>query len=278
MIGVMTGTALSLELREYLLREVDRLPEPIMCPLSSGVDSHSILFACLEAGKDVVTASFMLDGVLSTDFKVARKTACDFGVEFRPVILPRGLNELERDVNNLIHNYGTRKKVDIECVWPFLYLAELCLDCECVSSGYFTGVYFGLSKNAALSGCKTDVVAFDAMRDRRFSQLPNKQTQALDRVFACPVNFLYTSRECFEMFQGRTWNALNKPQEKQPIRLAFSEYFARAGVKTHINLQLGSSKIAAHFETLLDSARFNPDNKFTGVTALYNDIAKHGQA
>ena len=265
---------LASELRDYLCEYVSRLEHPVLCPLSGGVDSHSLLFACLETKTPVSAISFMLDGVMSTDYSLARRSARQHNVEFISLILPKDTYTILNDVKSLIR-LGCRKKTDIECCFPFKYVAPFSKDFPSVISGYRADVYFGLSKNAAMSGCMKDVNALNAYRAKAFSSplvQPKVIQKMLDKTGAkyyCP----YASDQVRSMFHNRTWVELNKPKQKQPIRSTFQKYFSKTKLKPHSNLQLGDSKISEQFKRLLLDKTIN-QRSHKSVVGLYNELAK----
>jgi asparagine synthetase B (glutamine-hydrolysing) len=85
--------------------------------LSSGVDSNSVLFACLELGIEVTAYSFTLKGHESRDFKYARETAKVLGVKFVPIYLPTDVEHLKKYMKYAVR-HGARSKTDFECFWP----------------------------------------------------------------------------------------------------------------------------------------------------------------
>jgi hypothetical protein len=71
-------------------------------------------------------------------------------------------------------------------------------------------------------------------------------------------------------FLGTTWAQVNKPRQKQPILSAYPNEFRRIRILPHVNLQLGDSGIAAHFEKLLSSDWNAHGGK--SVVGIYNRL------
>lgn len=216
--------------------------------LSGGIDSASILFALLEAGKHVACYSFMLDGKMSTDFSLARRNAREFGAEFIPVLLPRDMATLQKDVVTLA-KLGAKKKTDFECGWPMLH-AYAAIKERVVFSGMGADGHFCLSKKGLLH-YKNRI---DVFRRLTFAN-PGYAQQPLHRVLAQKNGKVavlpYVSKEMQAVFAGTSWDDVNRPRQKQPILDAFPEQYRRMKVLPHTNLQLGDSGIASHFEKLL---------------------------
>lgn len=261
------------ELRRLIEKQIQPLPEPVCCLLSAGIDSQSLLHACLELGKRVFTVNFTLDGRMSSDASNAKITARRFGIEHRQVFLPADKESLQRDVRHLVEAYGCRRKTDIECSWPFVYVAEIAQDAGSLISGYRNDVYYGLTRRAAQWGCLTSLDAMNEYRREGFSEAHTGQMIAIRKLLHCPVEFPYAHPDIQALFVDRSWSELNRPKQKYPMRLLYPDRLARSSVRPHQNLQSGDSGIAVHFEKLIDTP-LNPGGKYKSVVGIYNDLAR----
>ena len=221
--------------------------------LSSGVDSHSVLFACLELGIPIVAYSFTLADRESRDFKYARATAEVFGVPFKKVELPMTVTALKKFCLYAVRR-GAKGKTDFECMWPMtMAFRQAAKDGHrYVLSATAADSHFALSK-------KANMKFKDRVDDYRRLVFAKRNTgqKLLLRAEAAKLGMDYmtpydTTRMCSEL-HGYSWTELNKPQQKQPIRSAFPEYFQKCKTTVHTNLQLGDSGIANHFNILLSS-------------------------
>lgn len=221
--------------------------------LSSGVDSHSVLFACLELEIPIEAYSFTLDTKESRDFKYARATAEVFGVSFKKVALPTNVEALKKFCLYAVKN-GARGKTDFECMWPMATAFRRAAKDghRFVLSATAADSHFALSKKANMHyKDKVDLYRRLVFSKRNTGQklLLRAEAAKLDMEYFTPYD---TTRMCSEL-HGYTWDELNKPQQKQPIRSAFPEYFEKCKTTVHTNLQLGDSGIASHFNILLSS-------------------------
>ena len=67
---------MTLQVREHITNTVAKTGDRSCSVLmSSGIDSHSVLFSCLDAGLKPVITSFTLDDRESRDFRAARHAA-----------------------------------------------------------------------------------------------------------------------------------------------------------------------------------------------------------
>ena len=255
------------KVREVLLAEAREVPdERVALLLSGGIDSSALLFSLLSVGKKVTAYTFMLDGRLSTDFKVARQTAKTFGVDFVPVFLPTSIDILKRDLFRLA-NLGARKKTQFECFWPMLYAYETVRE-RAVFSGLNAGLHFCLTKKGMIHQ-RHDMEAFR----RRAYSLTNLSQEDLHNRFAASLGKQaigpYRSKRFETVFSGSTWNDLNKPKPKQPIYDAFPRETQRVKIYK-ADYQLGDSGIQAHFLRLLETD-WNLDG-WKNPVGIYNAI------
>lgn len=218
--------------------------------LSGGVGSASVLFSLLKAGKKVTAYSFMLDGKMSTDFALARRNAREFGVEFVPVLLPRDIASLKRDIKELA-SLGAKKKTDFECGWPMLH-AYAAVRQRVVFSGMGDDGHFCISKKGLLHyKNRIDVFRAKTYGNPWYVQQPlhHRLAARLGKVAILP----YVSKEMQAMFRGKSWDEVNRPKQKQPVLDAFPEEYRRMKVLPHVNLHMGDSGIVQHFHSLVSS-------------------------
>jgi Asparagine synthase. len=257
-------------LHDILINEVCHLPKnDVALCLSSGIDSQSLLFAMLDCGITPHVYSFTLEDRESRDFMEAKALAAKMCVPFTKITLPVDVETLINDCFVMAREYGAKKKTDFECLWPFLYVYTN-VEEKYIVTGIPADGHFCISKKGILH-YKDDV---DGFRKMYFSN-PNAGQRLLrqklaDKYGKVNVDPFY-SPNIAEALKGMSWNELNKPQQKMPIRNSFA-YFATMKVHNHTNLQLGDSGIAEHFETLLDT-RLN-DKGYKSVVGIYNKIIK----
>lgn len=263
-------------LRQVLMDELDFVKasgKSVGVLLSAGVDSHSVLFACLELGIPTTAYSFTLDTHESRDFVYARDTAKALGVKFVPVILNTSVEHLKKYMIYAVKQ-GCRSKTDFECFWPMLIGMQrihkdghsFCLSATAADS------HFALSKKANMHyKDKVDYYRTLVFKKRNTGQklLLRAAAARLGMTYLTPYD---TTRMCSELY-GYTWDELNKPKQKQPIRSAFKDYFDKIKVTNHTNLQLGDSGIAEHFKILL-TTDWNPGGKYKATKGVYNQLLR----
>lgn len=260
--------------RRILLEESLKVPEePVAALLSGGVDSTSVLLALLEAGREPVAYSFVLEGRVSQDFLLARRTARTLGVPFRSVILPGSVDRLIEDVRFLVAG-GLTRKADIECAWPRWHALNAVQEAH-LATGDGADGYFGVSRKATVRWSK-DPAPLDPFRDEYLDKPNRAQVSTLRGWAAARGVTVWTpwwAAEMREAYRGTSWRDVNRPREKEPVRRAFAAEFAKLPkLPRHTNLQLGDSGIAEHFERLLGTGLNR--RGYRSVVGVYNALAR----
>lgn len=244
--------------------------------LSHGVDSNAVLAALLRNCRKPTVVSFRRADRFSKDWRAARATARHHGLPFFDVVLPISAERIERDVRFAI-SLGFTGKADVECGNAWLYAVRMvsALGISEVYSGYGVDKKFGLSKQAQMdahNGKGDDAAWLDEYRRE------NEKSQQLELVTkyanGLGVKFIAPCRDerLMESVMGWSWNALNKPRQKEPLRDAFPEMREWNVANVHVNFNRGDSGIAEMYEVLLDG----PLNVggWKSTVGIYNAIAK----
>ena len=250
--------------------------EPCAILLSHGIDSNAILAGLLRNDRKPIVVSFRRNDLFSRDWRAARSTARYHGLTFVDVPLPSSASSLERDVRRAIA-YGFRGKADVECGNAWLYAIRAVRDAGAVEaySGYGADKKFGMSKAAQMdahNGKGDDAEWLDEYRrEHERSQQLELVTKYADEngvLFSAP----FRDERLMDSVMGWTWNDLNKPKQKQPIRDAFPEMVKWGVANTHVNFNRGDSGIAEMYESLLDTS-LNVGG-WKSPVGIYNAIAK----
>ena len=237
--------------------------------LSAGVDSQSVLFSLLSVGNKPVVYSFTLDNHESKDYLKAKEVARKFNLKFVPIILPTNLDILKMDLKRL-KNYGATNKVDFECGFPMLYAYPTIKE-KIVASGMAADANFCLSKKGMLHYKDR----LDDFRDMMFNDPKVVQINthtALAKKYNKIIWFPYLGSNVRKHFRGTTWDEINKPKQKQPIRDTYPEWFKISQPTLHVNLQKGDSGIDDLFHSLIYTD-WNIGN-FKSVKGILNAVVK----
>ena len=259
-----------LNIHDTLIRLSKRVEEETVAVLASGgIDSWSVVFALLETGHNVHIYSFTLEDRESSDFTKARELASIYNLPFTPIILPTNIDTLKSDIITLNAKFNSVKKVEFECLWPFLY-AYRQIEERVVGSGLCADGYFCISKSGVLH-YKNNI---DVFRKNYFANNGSqyKHHFAMAKVFNKELFMPYCSEEMFDFFVGKTWEECNLPRQKQPIFNSYKEEFQSNNFKKHSNLQLGDSGISEHFDKLLHTD-WNTHN-YKSVVGVFNSVCR----
>lgn len=264
----------SKKLRQALVAQAKSIGvKNVAVPMSSGVDSHCALFACLEAGLNPHVYSFHLEGIESRDVKIAEKTAEVFDLPFTKVTLPSGQKQLIKDVIDLA-KFGCRSKTDFECFWPMWHLLP-----KIKQKAFFTGhgadSLYCLSRKAVqhYAGREDEFRKLAFSSNKAFQKgLIEKwcETKGKGKIY-CPIFF---NQPTLKIFQGAKPADLNKPIQKAVSRMAFEEYFEQVRVYVHQPFQLGDTGIKVGFEQHLLDSELNAKS-YKSVVGIYNELVRN---
>jgi asparagine synthetase B (glutamine-hydrolysing) len=245
--------------------------------LSNGVDSNALVAALLAHGSKPYVFSFRIENRISTDWSHARKVANKLGLEFIDVELSTDVDKIMEQVRFAVHTLGETSKSQIEVNIPLTAVVDRAK--EMGLADLYTGLgadgHFGLSLKAA-KVCNTDNNAnksawLDEFRETAFANPKVATLRKYGSRFGITVHSPFVDRRLVDLFNGSTWNNLNRPKQKMPIRDAFPEISAW-GVGKHTNLQLGDSGIATNYEQLVKSD-YNRRG-YKSVVGIYNAVVR----
>ena len=226
--------------------------------LSAGTDSITCALAAHRLGKKVTGYSMYINGKQTTDSLGAKDVADHFGWDFVGVDVP--VDNIENDFFNLVENYNCKKKTQLECTWPFLYVYPQIKE-KFVLSGVAADGWYGVSKRANIHFKHTKEL-FDQFRNDYFGA-PNPagvlQQRQLAEENGMTLVAPYLEPEVADWMMQHDWDFFNKPYQKAPIREAFPE-FQELKRRNHENLQLIAG-IPDYFEKLLDNPKINLYNR-----------------
>lgn len=283
---------IGLVIRDVLLEHAEEAKgKRAVVALSGGVDSCACLASLMEVGhEDILLVSYTPDTHESTDFKMSRQTAVNLELPFVPAVVNMSAEALEEYVRTILR-MGYNSKIQVESLSPMLRICQ-----EAAGHGgevLFTGDqsdgYFALSRFATIasnkrtgydSGDITDSVRKDETSDRideirrwyfkKDASCSGAVAEIADEsgMDAC---FPFRDERILEAFLGSTWREVNKPRVKEPIKIAFQDWFDRNWIQTRnvqVNLHKGDSRFGNTMgETLL--AQPHLQGKWKSAIGLY---------
>ena len=230
------------------------------------------MFALLELGKEVKAYTIHIEGLENQDFIYAKENCSKFNVDFQEVIMPKKV-DVEKVVR-IIKLYNRKKKTDIECIYPFLYLLEAMKE-EILITGSASDGHFCISKKGMIHYKHTLKKTQEYRRNLFLGDNDYAQTKCLkeigSRAYSTIIDTPYIKESIYNYFYTKTWKQVNKPFQKHHLIEMFPDKFCRIKLFKHTNLQCGDSQIREMFEPMLKDKKLNK-KKRTRMIDLYRDI------
>lgn len=260
-------------INDIITREVDS--DKVYILLSGGVDSQSVLFSCLELGKEVVAVSFTREDHESRDFLCGKGIAEQLGLEFLPVLLPTDLETISEKILYLGQHFDCKLKTDFECMYPMILAYDAINKhsggSATIVSGLGADTYYLLSKKASIHYKHRP----DEYRDLLYFN-PNYSQRCKHEKLSDILGFNhvmpYFRDEVYNLFKGKSKKEVNSPLEKNDVREQYKDELIEKLHYKHTSFQKGDSGISDMFEALIDSEWNIKD--WRSVTGIYNSIAK----
>lgn len=231
--------------------------------LSGGIDSCSILAACLRRGMRPVVISYSPDTHESTDHRYARENAAALGLRFYSVPVDMSPGALETLARTVIR-FGYKTKMQVESLAPMVRIAEAAkvtgvsvLYTGDQADGYYiNGNWISRNYDRArkIPGPERKHVMLDK-DSKRIDELRRIYWEE-DRGNCAAVQSLcaakgiraimpYRDERIAAAFSGTHWREVNEPRLKQPAWEAFPELGQSIAVRaTPVNLHRGDSFFA----------------------------------
>lgn len=269
-------------LREALVNRMKRIKtKRVAVLLSSGVDSHTGLFAALAAGKSVTCYTFGRQDRNSKDVRIAADTADRFSLPWTFVPLDPDVNKLKRYLLRLYEESPYHiSKASAECLWPMFETFKH-IDETVIVNGLGGDVFFATVRSWKKIVESGGVPAYEKMKNDYLKVMTGKvgdvqlalQRRWLKKNKSKPVEIVCSFEDplIFKCFEGMHPIAEGcKPIQKAPLRLAFYDEFKKTQVKVHQSYNKGDSGISDAFEALLKTD-WNYKG-FKSVVGIYNAL------
>jgi Asparagine synthase (glutamine-hydrolyzing) len=241
---------------------------------SGGMDSLSIMLSCLRLGIKPTLYTFYLKSYVSDDIKFSRKVSKIYNLKLIEIAIDdSSINVLISDVENIIKEFNVFKKTQVQCIYPFKYIAPEIKE-KYVLTGLCADDLYGSAKSMAMK--KDDIKTFNELRDRKMSDEHassyieiKKLIEGYDKIFIAPYK---DSAEIVTYFRILSYRQMNSPKKKMPTYLSYKDEIDKHGLyRINSNLQC-CSKVRELHAKLLSTYLNNRNLKET--TGIYNDMYK----
>lgn len=227
--------------------------------MSGGIDSLTCAFSAMRLGKKVHTYTMKVNGIDSGDSIASKEAAKIYGWDHNEINVP--IDNIKEDFLKLINDYNCKKKTQVECAFPFLYVYPK-IKQKYVLSGWAADGHYGLSKRAMIH-FRYPKRLFDNFRYDYFNKenivgilQQYKLAEENDLTFVAP----YVYEHVYNYFITKDWDTLNKPFQKYEVVKDYPEFKRLPKVRKHENLQLCAG-IPKYFEMLLNDKELNTRNR-----------------
>ncbi|MET3841936.1 DNA cytosine methyltransferase [Bradyrhizobium sp. OAE829] len=272
-------------LREILRAEIlaQSSSSRVALLLSGGADSFTVGYVCQELGKDVVSYTYELDGIPSTERPAAEAIARHMGWPLRIVRVPTA--GLRATFLRLLIEHGCSKKTQIEVTYPIVHMVPEISESE-IATGWNFDDHYGNTREDILEMARlkrsgrSDAELkshFDDARDQKYAKsdsenspdtfwFANRIAEAAGKRLIDPSRAA-SVRRYFRQFSHDDLSSSEKPV----IRAIFADAFARLpkGLVTKgVKLQKGGG-VHELFQTLVDDPIINRfEARYTTFAAL----------
>jgi len=235
---------------------------------SGGTDSLTCLFSCLELKLNPHLYCFRLENHISEDSIMAQKISQLYNIPLKIIIIKEELDQVAKDVCNLIKKYNISNKIRIQIFYPFPHMLKE-INEDIILTGLSADTLYGTNYHSKIH------LLEDFSKSRR---------QAIDDDEIDGYNILkdliesygkklvapYRNEKTIDYFLKHSWMELNHPIQKHHSVEAFKNYFDKSSIYRKSSSLTINAKIQELHEKLLDSSL----NKLhrESIEELYSDI------
>lgn len=259
-------------INEYLIENVHDGNVAVL--FSGGLDSLSILLSCLDVGINPHLYTFRLSNYESEDSKSSKRIADIFDLPLTEVILDVENINLVEDIKTIMNMFNVKKKTQIQCIQPFLYVIPQIQE-RYILSGLCADDLYGTARSIAKLSKNKDI--FDETRRQKHFDIESSSykfieelCRAKNRIFIAPY------KQCDDIYNlmiNKSYKELHSPKQKNITLTAYKDYIDKYNLyRRNSNLQC-DSKIREWHNTLLLDKDVNTLNH-KGIVGVYNNIYK----
>lgn len=249
--------------------------ENVALLFSGGMDSLSLLLSCLEIGIKPRLYSFRLQNVISDDIVASRKIAKLYNLELVEVEIEQDVDKLISDITYIIKKYKVKKKTQIQCIQPFLYLVKE-INENTVLSGLCADDILGTTRKMQIEGRKSDN-EFHQMRLDKHNDLKSSSYCYIKAIFEeNNKNFIAPYKDNDDLVNfllSKTFFQIHTPKIKQITYDNYKEIEKNNLYRRNSSLQKNSGIANWHNELLETELNINNWKSVIGIyNYIYNQI------
>lgn len=241
---------------------------------SGGMDSLSLLLSCMDIGIKPNLYTFKLNKYESEDYKTAKKISEIFDLELTIININENIDDLINDVKYIIKKFKVKKKTQIQCIYPFIYITKYIKE-NIVLSGLCADDLYGTSRKMQELG-RNDLYRFNEKRKELINVPESSSYIYIKYLFENQgYKFIAPYKECEDLikfFMSKTFKELHSPKQKNIMYESYKYELLKYDLyRKNSNLQC-NSKIREWHDELLNTNENINNNK--SVVAIYNRYYK----
>lgn len=264
--------------RKLFLDSVDRsVKDGDIISLSGGVDSITLLFACIHLKKKVECITVGLENFRSLDVQVASSVTSAFKIPFTYLPIKRSYKNVftavytGRDVCDVV------KKTLIQCYYATRGMYDYAVkNGGRLVTGMMADNVYGLGKERMMQKSHQGHEYWMWVRKNGYYNFKNVFNDTYLAKIALEKHGVlivdpYDEEKFVKFVLELTYNDQHRPNEKEIVKKAFIDYWSKGKwFRQRDNLQIGSG-IREYHDTMLNS-KYNKGHK--KIIGIYNDIAQ----
>ena len=241
---------------------------------SGGLDSLSVLLSCLDISVKPHLYTFRLDNYMSEDILTSRRIASIYNLELTEVVLDTNKIDLISDIKYMIKEFNIKKKTQIQCIHPFLYVLPRIKE-GVILTGLCADDLYGTPRSMAKHS--KDIEYFKKIRNDKFKNLESSSYIFIKRLCEKHFKTLITpykeSQDIADFMISKTYKELHSPKQKYIMYTDYRDEIDKHKLyRRNSNLQCNSKIREWHDKLLLDK-ELNKEN-FKSVVGIYNKLYK----
>ena len=176
------------------------------------------------------------------------------------------------DVFNIIKTYKVKKKTQVQCIHPFVYIVESVKE-PVVLTGLCADDIYGSARKMQEIGRKDDALFYQKRLEKHLDETSSSYKFIKELFISHNKTFVAPYKDSMELSDyilNKNLKELHSPKQKNVMYIAYKEELDRYSLyRRNSNLQINSHLREFHDTLLLTELNIN---NYKSVTGIYNTI------
>lgn len=248
--------------------------ESVALLFSSGMDSLTLLLSCLDIGIRPHLYTVRMEDFVGQDVISSRRIKDIYNLEYTEIVIPNDIEQLKNDVRFIIEKFKVKKKTQVQCIYPFLYMVDHIKE-DVVLCGVCADTLYGSSRKMSELGRKDDVAFYE--KRKALHELPETASYSFTRdifvekgkVFVAPYK---ENKDLANFLLSKTYKELHSPKEKNIAYEYYKDEIEKHKLYRRKSSMQCDSKIREWHDQLLQT-ELNVKG-WKAIVGIYNYIYK----